>query len=85
MITYNNLIFYFINKNEKFLFNIDDDDEDDAYDDEDDADQDEDDDYEDEDDDYDDDYDDCDEDDYNEFNIRPVPSYYEEDDEIEED
>ena len=63
MITYNNLIFYFINKYENILKNKD---------------------YDDEDDDEDRDYDN-DEDDYNEFNIRPVPSYYEEDDEIEED
>ncbi len=78
MITYNNLTFYLLNKNEKKFFYIDYDDYDD-------------DDYDNKDDDYDDDYDDdedyndCDEDDYNEFNIRPVPSNYEEDDEIEED
>ena len=73
MITYNNLIFYFINKYENILKNKDYEDEDDDEDDDRDYGDDEDRDY------------DNDEDDYNEFNIRPVPSYYEEDDEIEED
>jgi hypothetical protein len=84
MITYINLAFYLSNKKENKLKKGDYNDEDEDYNDEDE-------DYDDYDeDDYDDvdedDYnEDCDEDDFNEFNIPPVPSGYEEDDEIEDD